>query len=131
MKKILAISVAFMYLAITSGLVLQVHYCMGRQSGASVRIADTVDHTCGTCGMKNGKNKCCHDEVTFIRLQDVHKQVAINFQFTPPPATAQEFNFINPLPLPGNCTPAFFNNSPPGYAAFQPPLFILHGVFRI
>ena len=131
MKKILAITVAFMYLAITSGLVLQIHYCMGKQAGTSVAIAAAADHTCGKCGMKNGKNKCCHDEVRFIKLQDAHKQVTADFQVTAPAATSQEFNLISPCLL-YPCEAAVpASNSPPEDDLDQLPLFIRHGVFRI
>ena len=131
MKKLLAIAVACIYLAITSGLVLQVHYCMGKLSGASVSMAASGDHACAVCGMKNGKNKCCHDDVKFIKLQDVHKQVSSDYQFTPPVGATQEFNLICPAPcLP--CSPASTdNNSPPDDDAGDPPLFLLHNVFRI
>lgn len=131
LKKILAISVAIMYLAITSGLVLQIHYCMGRQSGASVAISADADHTCGKCGMTNGKNKCCHDEVKFIKLQDAHKQVTADFEIAAPAVTGSEFNLIN-ASQPSCCqaaTPA--SHSPPEDGIEQLPLFIRYSVFRI
>lgn len=131
MKKILAIAVAFMYLAITSGLVLQVHYCMGKQSGTSVAMGAGEDHTCGKCGMKNGKNKCCHDEVKFIKLQDAHKQVTADFEIHAPAATTQEFNLIN-AGQPLCCqAPSPASHSPPEDDIEQLPLFIRYGVFRI
>jgi hypothetical protein len=131
MKKILAISVAFMYLAVTSGLVLQIHYCMGREVGSSVKFGDGGTHKCGKCGMQNAKNKCCHDEVKIIKLQDAHKQVTANYQFQPPAATAQEFNLINPLLHFNNDAAEICNNSPPVDDTGQPSLFLLNGVFRI
>jgi hypothetical protein len=131
MKKILAISVACMYLAITSGLVLQIHYCMGRQVGSSVKFAEAETHACSKCGMQNAKNKCCHDEVKFIKLQDVHKQVTADYQLTPPVAIVQEFNLINPqLHLTAD-TAEVCNNSPPDDDTGQPSIFLLNGVFRI
>ena len=131
MKKILAIVVTCMYLAITSGLVLQIHYCMGQQTGSSVQFAEVAAHTCSKCGMENGKSKCCHDEVKFLKLQDVHKQVSTDYQFTPPVAAAQEFNLIDPVLRFDSCGPAVSNNSPPNDDAGQPSIFILNGVFRI
>ncbi|MEO5685101.1 MAG: hypothetical protein ABIQ88_20825 [Chitinophagaceae bacterium] len=132
MKKVLAISVAFMYLAITSGLVLQIHYCMGKEIGSSVKFAETTTHTCGECGMQNAKNKCCHDEVKFIKLQDVHKQVSVDYQLTPPVATAQEFNLINPsFDFNNIAADEVCNNSPPDDDADTPSIFLLNSVFRI
>jgi hypothetical protein len=131
MKKILAISVACLYLAITSGLVLQIHYCMGRQVGSSVQFAEAGTHACSKCGMQNAKNKCCHDEVKFIKLQDVHKQVNIDYQLTPPAVEEQEYNLISPLLHFSNDAPIVFNNSPPDDDTGQPSIFLLNGVFRI
>ncbi len=131
MKRILAISVAFIYLAITSGLVLQVHYCMGEQAGSSIQFAEVSNQTCGKCGMQNGSNKCCHDEVKFLKLQDVHKQVFADYQVSPPSALPRDFNFIEPLLLFNSNSCALPNNSPPDDDTGQPSIFILNGVFRI
>jgi hypothetical protein len=130
MKKILAIAVAFMYFAITSGLVLQIHYCMGRQAGASVGLTNSSDHSCVKCGMQNGKNKCCHDEIKFLKLQDVHQQVSADF-FVPPPAVIEQaFNLIAVPELDAVTVVTPASHSPPPHTG-QTPLFILHGVFRI
>src|SRR5258706_13640871 len=114
MKKILAIVVSCIYLAITSGLVLQIHYCMGRQIGSSVKFAEAGTHACSKCGMQNAKNKCCHDEVKFIKLQqDAHKQVTTDYQVTPPAAIEQEFNLIDPFLHFNSEVKGISNNSPP------------------
>jgi len=131
MKKILAIVVACMYLAITSGLVLQIHYCMGKEVGSSVKFAETGTHACSKCGMENAKNKCCHDEVKFIKLQDVHKQATTEYQFASPAALPQTFNCIDPLLRFNTGAAEICDNSPPGDDSSQPPIFLLHGVFRI
>ena len=120
-----------MYLAITSGLVLQIHYCMDRQVGSSVKFAEVSSRTCSECGMQNAKNKCCHDEVKFIKLQDVHKQATADYTIAPPPAIEQEFNLINTSLFSAEDIVPACNNSPPGVDDEQLSLFILHGVFRI
>jgi len=131
MKKILAITVAFMYLAITSGLVLQIHYCMGEQTGSSVKFAEINNLTCSKCGMEKGSNKCCHDEVKFLKLQDVHKQVSADFQIAPAPAIMHDYNLIDPAILFSADTIVECDNSPPGDDTEQLPIFLLNGVFRI
>jgi len=131
MKKILAIATACMYLAITSGLVLQIHYCMGEQIGSTVQFAEAANTTCDKCGMQNGKNKCCHDEVKFLKLQDVHKQVTADYQIAAPAAIRPVFNFLDPQLLLSNDTNETCSNSPPDDDSGQPSIFILNGVFRI
>jgi len=132
MKKILAIVVACMYLAITSGLVLQIHYCMGRQVGSSVKFAEADTHACSKCGMQNAKNKCCHDEVKFIKLQDVHQQVTADYQVIPPVIIDQQFNLIDPVLHFNTDKAGVCNNSPPDDDdESQPSILLLHCIFRI
>jgi hypothetical protein len=131
MKKILAIIVAFIYLFISAGLVLQIHYCMGKETGTSVQFAEIATRTCNTCGMQNAKNKCCHDEVKFIKLQDVHKQVNADYTITAPQATCKEFNLINTSLNTSVDSVSINNHSPPDDDDGQPSLLILHHIFRI
>ncbi len=121
-----------MYLAISSGLVLQIHYCMGKAIGSSIQFAETGSATCSKCGMENAKNKCCHDEVKIIKLQDAQKQVNTDYQVPTPEVQPQQFNFIDPVVNfntveTGSCN----NNSPPDDDTGQPSLFILHSLLRI
>ena len=120
-----------MYLAITSGLVLQIHYCMGEQTGSSVKFAEVDNLTCSKCGMEKGSNKCCHDEVKFLKLQDVHKQVTADYQVAPPPAITHDYNLIDAAILFSTDTCSVCNNSPPGDDTEETPIFLLNGVFRI
>ena len=120
-----------MYLGITSGLVLQIHYCMGKEVGSSVQFAEVNLHTCSVCGMQNTKNKCCHDELKFIKLQDVHKQVNADYNVTAPASVSQEFDLINTSFYAVNDSVAACNNSPPVYDDGQPSLFILYHLLRI
>ena len=71
MKPILSILLALIYLATSSGLALQVHYCMDEVSGVSLSQAD--DNSCGYCGMEKNSNNCCKDETKLVKLDDAHK----------------------------------------------------------
>ena len=120
-----------MYLAITSGLVLQIHYCMGEQTGSSVKFAEVSNLTCNKCGMEKGSNKCCHDEVKFVKLQEVHQQVTADYSLQPTSAVIQEYNLLN-APL-TTCADAIDSrmNAPPDDDDGQPSLLIFHSIFRI
>lgn len=131
MKKFLAISVAIMYLVITSGLVLQIHYCMGSAAGSSLQFSgtDKDGHLCDKCGMQKGNGKCCHDEVKFIKVQDSHKQVTTDFQCQPPAAPEHEYNLINPVfHFYSEATPVP-THAPPDEGLT--PLYSLNSVFRL
>ncbi|MGL6269560.1 MAG: HYC_CC_PP family protein, partial [Chitinophagaceae bacterium] len=55
LKKFFAISLAIVYLAISSGVVLNIHYCMGEI--AEVAFGQHKSDKCGQCGMEN--DGCC------------------------------------------------------------------------
>src|SRR5688572_7812235 len=69
MKKLLAVIVVFTYLAVSSGIVICLHYCMDRFDSAA--IGTNSSDKCGKCGMhKDGD--CCKDEVMVVKLQTSH-----------------------------------------------------------
>lgn len=120
-----------MYLAITSGLVLQIHYCMGREVGSSVQFAEVDQHTCAVCGMQNAKNNCCHDEVRFIKLQDVHQQVTADYPLLAPATLTREFNLSDAAATCSADTIHSRINAPPDDDDGQPSLLIFHRLLRI
>ncbi len=69
MKKVLASIMIVCYLALSCGVVINLHYCMGRLD--SVKLFSVKDEMCGKCGMKNSKSHgCCGNEIKIIKLQD-------------------------------------------------------------
>lgn len=66
-KGIYAIVVA-VYLLLSSGVVLQLHYCMDRLAEVGLFASDHQD-ACGDCGMEmNANNGCCQDRTDVIKL---------------------------------------------------------------
>jgi hypothetical protein len=126
MKKVFAILLAFTYLAITSGVVVSVHYCMGEVAG--VAVGQSNADTCGTCGMDN--KGCCHDDVSVVKIQDSHSMASIQADFPKAEAIAQQFSpvFSGPALVSG-MGPIENAHGPP--LAAQVPLHIRHCVFRI
>ncbi len=68
MKKTLAILLSVVYLAVTSGVAMTVHYCMGEV--AAVGIGHSESDKCGDCGME--KSGCCHDDFKIVKISDYH-----------------------------------------------------------
>lgn len=68
MKKFLAIVLAVTYLAVSSGVVISVHYCMGEVAG--IGIGHTEADRCSDCGMDN--EGCCNDDVKVFKISDSH-----------------------------------------------------------
>ena len=84
MKKGLAVISLFIYLAATSGIIINAHYCM--KSLVSVKLYETSVDKCGQCGMEMHDNPgCCHDDTRFLKLvQDQVKVPGIIFELQPP-----------------------------------------------
>lgn len=83
-KKAIVFLFAVFYLGIASGVVVNIHYCMGQV--ASIQYGHDKHDECGKCGMKEKKG-CCHTESKIIKLQDAHQLAKVNFNL---PETAVE-----------------------------------------
>lgn len=57
-----------LYLAMSAGMVVSAHYCMGDL--ADVSLGHDTAEKCADCGMDN--SGCCHDDVKVFRITDAH-----------------------------------------------------------
>lgn len=80
MKKGIAAISFLLYFAVTSGIVINSHYCMKRL--VSIHLFETKAKVCGLCGMDiHDADGCCRDEVKVIKLvQDQVKIPVILYQ---------------------------------------------------
>lgn len=116
-----------MYLGITSGVMLNIHYCMGEKDSMGYGI-DESDH-CGKCGM-NDKNSCCHSEYKLLKVQDAHVfSAAVRHDAAPALATEPKpFTFAD-LTYHSRVTDTCQYHSPPDPRVNQ--LRFYQRVFRI
>jgi len=56
MKKIYIGILAIVYMAVSSGIAMEIHYCMGKKAG--VEFYGSSSDRCGKCGMKDTKTGC-------------------------------------------------------------------------
>ena len=68
LRRFIIILTAILYLAMSTGMVLSAHYCMGDL--ADVSLGHDTAEKCADCGMDN--NGCCHDDVKVFRITDAH-----------------------------------------------------------
>lgn len=67
MKRLIALISFVCYFVVTTGFVVNSHYCMNRL--ASVHFFETKTEVCGLCGMETHEsNGCCRDEVLVVKL---------------------------------------------------------------
>lgn len=93
MKKAASSILLIIYIAATSGIAINLHYCMNLFD--SFQIGASKTEICGKCGMHTeDANGCCHDEVKIIKLQDDQQSASLNYQFVSPEALIE-----NPVPF--------------------------------
>jgi hypothetical protein len=128
MKKLTVAILALVYMTVSSGIAMEIHYCMGEKAG--VELYGSSDDQCGKCGMKEKKAGCCHDEHKFYKLKDSHKSVSNDISLA-----ANEVILLNDhqqydWQLPAGAELVSVNNhSPPGYTG--PSACIMNCVFRL
>jgi hypothetical protein len=69
MLKFIGILVTVLYMTVTSGIVINIHYCMDEV--ANVALGAGGSDKCDRCGMDN--KGCCHDDVQVMKLADDHQ----------------------------------------------------------
>ena len=128
MKKIYIGILAFVYMAVSSGIALELHYCMGDMAG--IELYGSSSDTCGKCGMTEKDTGCCHDEFKFYKISDSHKTVSNDIDFTASSfAVVNDFNIYNwQMPL-NTALTAVNNHSPPDDTG--PSAYIMNCVFRL
>lgn len=128
MKKLFTISIAFLYLAVSSGLALEIHHCMGKI--ANISLLPSPVERCGNCSMKKGANECCKDELKLVKLQDAHKLILTDYQLHIPVAVINHrFLTDQNYDVQLNLTEDNNNHSPPEFSPV--PLCIINCVYRI
>ena len=125
-KKSLVFIITFIYMSISTGIAMEIHYCMGKRVG--VELFASGNDKCGRCGMTEKKGGCCSDEHKFYKLTTDQKTVSNDYDFHSP-ATVLDKVYYSPVVLfARNAALKTSNNShPPG----GPPLFILNCIYRL
>lgn len=99
MKKAVIAILALLYMTIASGVVVNVHYCMGRIASVEYGYNDH-DH-CGKCGMTSKQSNCCHTEYKLVKLDDAHRLVEAQVAVMALPAELPAYTSLFPPPPAG------------------------------
>jgi hypothetical protein len=68
MKRLLVCILAFLYFAMSSGFVLNVHYCKGKIKSVDVALVASQ-----LCECKKKTKTCCKTQQTVVKLSDKHQ----------------------------------------------------------
>lgn len=129
MKRIWVTILLLAYFTVSSGFVVNLHYCMGDLAGMEIGHPEKKD--CGKCGMPLKKKAgCCDDEVKVLKVeQDQSAATFAVFHF----GVAQDLPVPAFFPFEASEQAAFFQAAP----AHAPPLigeqdtYLYNRVFRI
>ncbi|CAN5452330.1 hypothetical protein BH10BAC3_BH10BAC3_38630 [soil metagenome] len=94
MRKWFLLLISFCYLASSSGVAVQWHYCMGKLRSIDVGFS-SHEESCSKCGMKKKENSCCNDAVNISKLTDDHQQAnAVTFNSLKVATLPEVYSFI-------------------------------------
>lgn len=81
MKKVLITILAFVYLTVSSGATINMHYCMGKLMNWDLTNQQNTQSKCGICGMKQSDHQgCCKDEHKVLQIDKDQKKSESAFQ---------------------------------------------------
>ena len=127
MKKGIASILFILYFAFSSGVVINLHYCMNKFDSSKFGAAKS--EICGKCGMHTeDSNGCCHDVVKVIKIQDDQQVSSINVKFTAPEIADIVYTHINDQLINNRNNLTFSDHSPP---LNKQDSYLLNCVFRI
>ena len=130
MKRFLVTILAIIYLAVSSGATVHLHYCMGKLRSWS--LSDKGAAKCVSCGMhKAGHTGCCHDELKQVKLEKDQKITDPSFLFLSISPLASPVTFDNGSVI---YSSSLVINYPTAHAPPRSgtvPVFVLNCNFRI
>ena len=94
MKKIAAAILLLIYFTVSTGFVINLHYCMDKV--ASVEVGESHADECGKCGMPlSDKEDCCRNEVKVVKLhQDLVPTYSVVFELASLPVLIATVHYI-------------------------------------
>jgi hypothetical protein len=125
-KRFLTALVAIMYFVISSGVVVNIHYCMGRVK--EVKYQTLAEKKCG-CGKMAAKN-CCKTSFKLVKLEDAQKASTAFYKIEAPAAilTSAVSLYLAPM-IPSADRDYVYGHSPPLLSAQD--TYLQNCVFRI
>jgi hypothetical protein len=109
MKRILVFFIALIYFTVSSGMIVSVHYCMGKMRSSQLQLIAKK-----TCGCKKQTDKgCCKTKHQFIKLKSDYKTSVLAYQIQSPSSVLltayhlvyEKFNNTNAITLNSHSPP--------------------------
>ena len=92
MKRLVTLFIALIYLGMSTGFVMNSHYCMGKLSSIELGRSEVKKCICGMRIDRAKKSNCCHSKLDVVKLQEAHKTApSVLFQFSVMEAVVPQF----------------------------------------
>jgi hypothetical protein len=127
MKKAVIAILAVLYIVTASGVVVNLHYCMGRL--ASVDYGTDSHKACGKCGMKASPG-CCDTQSKVVKVQNEHQWAKSDMEIGQVTAIIPQFEIGLNTQLQGGEAYAVPHYYPPPDPEAN-TIYLLNNVFRI
>ncbi len=130
MKNFAVFILALLYITTSSGVVINMHYCMGKLTDWS--ISQSKDVVCSNCGMKESEsNGCCKDQQQFLKIDKDQKTPNTSYQLAQFASDALIHNYfeLSAAHVPSLMEEHPLVKAPPRVQNL--PLFIRNCVYRI
>lgn len=130
MKRLLISLMALIYFTVSSGMVMSVHYCMGKVSNVQVNQVPEERCICGMSKKETSSKDCCKTEFKMVKLEDTHKASSASYDIqTPVALVSRSLSLLE--------VPSYYSNDKVYADIHGPPLlseqdtYLLNCVFRI
>jgi len=91
MKRFIVSIIAVLYFTVSSGMVVSMHYCMGKLKTTKVQLTNTK--TC-CCKKTESKKSCCKTQQHFVKLDDNHQASYADYKIEVPTAFIASTYFL-------------------------------------
>lgn len=132
MKKLTVSILAVLYLGLSIGAPVQMHYCMEKLVSKGLWYSSKSEK-CSICGMaKDAKKSCCKDEHKLFKIHDNQEVSYADFSFnTPLKYWAVSHRFLSVQPIAETNSDDFLNDSHSSPPYYEREIYIRNCVFRI
>lgn len=130
MKHVLISFIAVLYFIISSGLVMNIHYCMGKVSSVQMNKLASKGCKCSKSEQETAPKSCCKTELKMVKLQDSHKASSADYVFQAPVTPVSVYTSYLQLPLLNAVSKVYADINAPPLLSGQ-DTYLLNCVFRI
>lgn len=130
MKKLIVSIIAVLYFTVTSGMVVNFHFCKGKLSSIDFNVSPNKSCACKVKSKFNKNKSCCKSEYKVVKLNNLHNATYSNIDCKRPFYLAQPAVAFFQIITPKIATGVLVDNIVKPPISYQ-KAYIINCVFRI